>query len=125
MIKYSSARLTPVYGSISKPNGGSIANMRGDIMIYINSRTRIRKIDDKNLQIEVLRPVKKRGTKEEKMEWMWDGYYTRLEEAFLAAFRKGLLNSAEEEHDAKSVIEYIEMAKLEIMRAIESTFGDE
>lgn len=89
-------------------------------MIYINSRLRIRKIDDKNLQIEVLRPVKKKDTKEERMEWMWDGYYTRLEEAFLAAFRKQLLESAEEEHDAKSVIEYIERAKLEIIRAINS-----
>lgn len=99
---------------------GVIAKIRGDIMIYINSKTRIRKIDDKNLQIEILRPVKKKGTKEERMEWMWDGYYTRLEDAFLAAFRKGLLESADEEYDARSVIEYIERAKLEIIRAIKS-----
>lgn len=94
---------------------------RGDHrMIYINSTMRIQKFDEKNLQIQVLKRHKNRKTKDVTDEWVWDGYYTKLEDAFLAAYRKLLVKTPEEDMDIKGAIEKIEMAKLEILRAVNS-----
>lgn len=90
-------------------------------MIYINDKLRIRKLDDRNLQLEEYRkPSEKSGTiKENTEKWRWCGYYGDLKSALLGALTKQLFDSAENELTLKDIISRIDEARAEIITAID------
>lgn len=90
-------------------------------MIYINDKLRIRKLDDRNLQLEEYRkPSGKSGTiKENTEKWRWCGYYGDLKSALLGALTKQLFDSAENELTLKDIISRIDEARAEIITAID------
>ena len=90
-------------------------------MIYINEKLRIRKIDDRNLQLEEYRkPNEKSGTiKEDTEKWRWCGYYGDLKSALLGALTKQLFDSVENELTLKDVISRIDEARADIITAID------
>lgn len=90
-------------------------------MIYINDKLRIRKLDDRNLQLEEYRkPSEKSGTiKENTEKWRWCGYYGDLKSALLGALTKQLFDSAENELTLKDIISRIDEARAEVITAID------
>ncbi len=89
-------------------------------MIYINNTLRIRRLDDRNLQLEEYRkPSEKSGTiKENTEKWRWCGYYGDLKSALLGALSKQLFDSTQNEMTIKEVIAKIDEARAEIVQAI-------
>ena len=90
-------------------------------MIYINDKLRIRKLDDRNLQLEEYRkPSEKSGTiKENTEKWRWCGYYGDLKSALLGALTKQLFDSVENELTLKDVVSRIDEARADIITAID------
>ncbi len=89
-------------------------------MIYINETMRISKLDDKNLQLEILKPTTNRKTGETSSEWQWAGYYTHLEGALLGAFRKLIDSNVEAGTPLQNLAEQIHKAE----RTIVDKFAD-
>ncbi len=87
-------------------------------MIYISDTLRITKLDDNCLQLEAYKPVtsKKHGTTT--MQWKWLGYYGDVKTALMGALKKQLFDCADEEIEVKNLIERIEQAENNILKAI-------
>ncbi len=87
-------------------------------MIQINEKLRIRKTDEKNLELEEYRKCIDPKTKEECFKWKWLGYYGDLKSALLGALNKKLFDSAEEEIALKEVVGKIDAARRSILNAL-------
>lgn len=89
-------------------------------MLQINDKLRIRKLDDKNLVIEELKTInsEKKGIHD---EWRWCGYYGDLKTALSGVLNKQLFDSVEEELTIKTIIDKIDDAKYEIIKAMKES----
>lgn len=86
-------------------------------MIYINDKTRISKLDDFSLQIEVLRKIHGKNG-EEREEWKWYGYYGDLASALVGVYKKQLYDSTEQKLLLEDVISYIDKTTLGIKEVV-------
>ena len=88
-------------------------------MIQINDKIRIKRLDDKNLQLETLEPVnKKDGTVAN--EWKWNGYYGDLKSAIGGVLKHCLMELADEDIKTLSeLIERIDNIDKELKKAVE------
>lgn len=89
-------------------------------MIYINEKLRIKKLDDRNLELEEYRKVVNPKTKEEVLSWKWCGYYGDLKSACLGALSKIMFDYAEEEITLKEVVAKIEVAREQVEKAVKN-----
>lgn len=87
-------------------------------MIYINEKLRIKKLDERCLQIEEYRAVVNAKTKEESFAWKWCGYYGDLRTACLGALSKIMVDYADEELTLKEVLAKIDEARNQIEKAV-------
>lgn len=85
--------------------------------LYINENTRITRFDEKNLQIETLKSVKKKNG-EIVEQWLGNGFYGSLETALTGVLKKELLSAPEECETLREVIQKIEDSKTEIINAV-------
>ena len=88
-------------------------------MIYINDKLRIKKLDDRNLQLEEYREGKDTHKGKATTKWRLCGYYGDLKSALLGALTKQLFDSAENELTLKDIISRIDEARAEIITAID------
>lgn len=86
---------------------------------------RISRVDDKCLQLETYVPVTSKKTKETKTQWRWCGYYGDVKSALLGALRKELFLEAGADISIRKLVERIESAERNIIRAIEGMKQDE
>jgi len=86
-------------------------------MLQINDKLRIRKLDDNNLVIEVLKTInsEKKGIHD---EWRWYGYYGNLQTALSGVLKKLLFDSVEEELTIQTIINKIDDAEYKIIKAM-------
>ena len=87
-------------------------------MIYITDTVRISKIDENCLQIETYVPVTSKKTRQTTMQWKWVGYYGDLRGALVGVLRKQLFNTADEQLKLEEIIEKINTAEENILRAV-------
>ena len=87
-------------------------------MIYITDTVRISKVDENCLQIETYVPVTSKKTRQTTMQWKWVGYYGDLRGALVGVLRKQLFNSADEQLKLEEIIEKINTAEENILRAV-------
>lgn len=86
-------------------------------MIYITDTVRISKVDENCLQIETYVPVTSKKTRQTTMQWKWVGYYGDLRGALVGVLRKQLFNTADEQLKLEEIIEKINTAEENILRA--------
>lgn len=84
-------------------------------MIQITETIRIRKFDELNLVIEILKPVINKKTKEEKSEWKREGYYDSLKLALNGVLKKELLDIPEKNITIENVINEIKRIEKSII----------
>lgn len=89
-------------------------------MIYINETLRIKKLDDKNLELEEYRKVVNPKTKEESFAWKWCGYYGDLRSALCGALSKRLFDGADEELSLKELVAKIDEAREQVVNAVKN-----
>ena len=93
-------------------------------MIYINDKLRISKVDERCLQIEKYKTVEKkengRKTGEILNRWEWAGFYGDIKSALIGVLRKQLFDSTDEELTLKQLIEKIDAAENEILKAVKN-----
>lgn len=87
-------------------------------MIYITDTVRISKVDENCLQIETYVPVTSKKTRQTTMQWKWVGYYGDLRGALVGVLRKQLFNTADEQLKLEEIIEKINTAEENILRAV-------
>lgn len=87
-------------------------------MIYIADTVRISKVDENCLQIETYVPVTSKKTRQTTMQWKWVGYYGDLRGALVGVLRKQLFNTADEQLKLEEIIEKINTAEENILRAV-------
>lgn len=87
-------------------------------MIYVTDTLRISKVDDKCLQLEILKEVESKETGEKRNEWKWCGYYGSLKDALIGALKKQLFNTTDENLNIQEVISRIDLAEANILKAI-------
>lgn len=87
-------------------------------MIYITDTVRISKVDENCLQIETYVPVTSKKTRQTTMQWKWIGYYGDLRGALVGVLRKQLFNTADEQLKLEEIIEKINTAEENILRAV-------
>ena len=80
------------------------------IMIQINNKLRIRKLDDKNIVVEQLKTIdgKTKGLHD---EWILFGYYGTLKSALKGCLDKQLFDTVNEGLQLKDIITKIENAE--------------
>lgn len=88
-------------------------------MIYINSKTRIVPCDDNNLKLERVKTVRKKNG-ETSQEWVFCGWYSRLDQAFSAVLRKELFETAKEQLTLNELYDKIQEAENKILRSVDS-----
>ena len=86
-------------------------------MLVINNKYRVRKLDDSNLVIEQLKIVSSevKGTRE---EWVWEGYYSSVEGALNAIFKKQLFDSVEQELEIKDILKVMKETEENIIDTV-------
>ena len=89
-------------------------------MIYINEKLRIKKLDERNLQLEEYRLIINPKTKEEIFAWKWCGYYGDLKSACLGALSKIMFDYVEEEATLKEVLAKIDLAREQVVKAVQN-----
>ncbi len=94
-------------------------------MIYITDTLRISRVDDNCLQLETYVPVTSKKTKETRTQWRWCGYYGDVRGALLAALRKELFSEVSVESSIQRLLDRIDSAEKNIIRAIEGMKQDE
>lgn len=77
------------------------------IMIQINDKLRIRKLDDRNIVVEQLKTIEGK-TKGLHDEWILFGYYGTLKSALKGCLDKQLFDTVNEELQLKDIISKIE-----------------
>lgn len=87
-------------------------------MIYITDDIRISRVDDLNLQVEVLTKGVSKKTKEEIDVWSLAGYYASLKGAILGILKLKLLAIAEDDLRFDQVIEKINYVEKELLYAV-------
>ena len=89
-------------------------------MIYINDNLRIKKLDDRNLELQEYRKGVNPKTKEEVWSWRFCGYYGELKSACLGALSKIMFDYAEEETTLKEVLAKIDLAREQVVKAVQN-----
>lgn len=88
-------------------------------MFYIDEKTRIRKVDEYSLMLEIKREVKNKKTDMVSTKWMFGGYYGSLRGALTGALSKKLFDTVEGDGTIKNIIKRIDDAEKQILKAID------
>lgn len=89
-------------------------------MIYITDSLRINRLDDRCLEMESLKPVVSKKTKQESVHWKGCGYFGDLKSALLSSLRKQLFDAAKDELTVSDLIERIDAAENNVIAAIKN-----
>lgn len=88
-------------------------------MIQLNDKIRIVRLDSNNVQIEEYRKVIHPSTKEERYNWVGNGYYGSFSSAISGVLRKYTTSLTEEDiKGCNAILERIEEIRNELMNAI-------
>lgn len=91
-------------------------------MIQINEKVRIRRLDERNLQLEEYRKIVNPKTKDERYDWVWLGYYGDLRSALNGVVKHcSTILIDEDLKNCKEVIKRLEEIKNEIIKTIGAT----